>query len=333
MVVNITSQKYSFLINNIGSLLIEGRKKAENQINNILINTYWNIGKTIIEFEQNGKQKAKYGSNLLKSLSNDLQNKYGKGLSQSNVYLMREFYLQYPNFQTVSGKLSWSHYTLLLSIEKKIEKSFYEKQCILERWSFRELRRQVDSNLFNRLITSKNKAEIITLSKKGQIIEKPEDIIKDPYILEFLKIPENTKYTETELEERIINQISYFLKELGQGFTFYARQYRISFEDKHYYVDLVFYNKLMKCYFLIDLKTKSVTPQDVGQMNFYINYFKNEESKEDDNPPIGLILVARKNKTVVRYALGGITNRLFISRYKLITDKLENKLTKYLIKE
>jgi len=333
MAVNITSQKYSFLINNIGSLLIEGRKKAENQINNILINTYWNIGKIIIEFEQNGKEKAEYGSNLLKNLSQDLKNKYGKGLSQSNVYLMRELYLQYPNFQTLSGKLSWSHYTLLLSIEKKIEKSFYEKQCILERWSFRELRRQIDSNLFNRLITSKNKAEIITLSKKGQIIEKPEDIIKDPYVLDFLKIPENTKYTETELEERIINKISYFLKELGQGFTFFARQYRISFEDKHYYVDLVFYNKLMKCYFLIDLKIKSVTPQDVGQMNFYINYFKNEESKEDDNPPIGLILVARKNKTVVKYALGGITNRLFISKYKLITDKLENKLTKYLIKE
>ncbi|MGC8943896.1 MAG: PDDEXK nuclease domain-containing protein [Caldisericia bacterium] len=318
--------KYNQLVNSIGELLESARKKAARTINTILVETYWKIGKRIVEYEQKGEQKAEYGSELLTQLSKDLSVKYGRGFSKSNVYLMRLLYIKYPKFQTLSGKLSWSHYAELLSVSDDLARSFYEKQCINENWSVRELKRQINSMLFERIALSKDKKGILRIAKKGQIIKKDDDIIKDPYILEFLGIPEEYQYTEKELEQKIINNLQMFLLELGKGFAFVAHQYRITLDNNHFYVDLVFYHTILKCYVLIDLKVGKITHQDVGQMNMYLNYFKSEINSENDNLPIGIILAAEKNNILVEYAMGGITNKLFVSRYKLyLPNKKELK--------
>jgi len=315
---------YNQLISSVGVLLEQARKDVYYQINQILVKTYWEIGKRIVEFEQKGKEKAEYGSGLLDKLSKDLKLKYGKGFSRRNVLDMRRFYINYSKWQTVSSKLSWSHYIELLGLEDSLERGFYEKQCLMERWSVRELVRQKNSALFQRLALSKNSTELVKLSKQGQVIEKPEDIIKDPYVLEFLKIPECYNYSERELEQKVIDNLQHFLLELGKGFTFVARQFRMSLGNKHYYVDLVFYHRILKCFVLIDLKVGEVNHQDVGQMNLYLNYFKKEEGSLDDNEPIGIILSAKKEDVEMEYALGGITNKLFVSKYKLyLPDKKE----------
>jgi len=246
---------------------------------------------------------------------------------------MRKLYLSYRILQTVSAKLSWSHYVELIDIEDNLARSFYEKQCIHERWSVRELRRQIDSGLFYRFALSKDKKGVIKLSKKGAITEKNEDILRNPYVLEFLNIPEDYKYSEKELEQKIIDNLQKFLLELGKGFTFVKRQFRITLDNKHFYVDLVFYHKILKCYILIDLKKGKVDHQDVGQMNMYLNYFKHEEKQKGDNEPIGIILSTEKNETMAKYALGGITNNLFISKYKLFLPdikELEEQVKKIL---
>ncbi len=324
---------YTYLLTTIGQILEEGRRKALQSINQILVKTYWEIGRQIVEFEQRGKEKAEYGSALLDSLSRDLKLKYGRGFSRRNVLDMRRLYLMYQKWQTLSAELSWSHYVDLLSLEDDLERSFYEKQCIQERWSVRELKRQMSTALFHRIALSKNKREVLKLSQKGQIIEHENDIIKDPYILEFLKIPEGSQYSEKELEQKIIDNLQMFLLELGKGFAFIGRQHRITLEGDHFYVDLVFYHRILKCFVLIDLKLEKVTHQDIGQMNMYLNYFKKEESDSEDNPPIGIILGAEKDKVSMEYALGGITNKLFVSKYRLyLPDKkaLQAKLKELL---
>ena len=319
-------KKYNYLITEIGNVLEQGRKQAFHSVNTILITTYWKIGKKIVEFEQHGKEKAKYGVSLLDNLSTDLKLKYGKGFSKSNVYLMRMFYLKYQKFQTVSGKLGWSHYSELLSIEDDMARLFYESQCLKENWSVRELQRQINTALFHRIALSKDKKGVMNLSKRGLLVESAKDVIKDPYILEFLNIPENYKYSEKELEQKIINNLQMFLLELGKGFTFVKRQFRITLDNTHYYVDLVFYHKILKCFVLIDLKIGKVRHNDIGQMNMYLNYFKEEENSSADNEPIGIILSAEKNNFSVKYTLGGITNKLFVSKYKLyLPDKEELK--------
>ena len=315
-IMTLTKNKYNFLINNIGKILEEGRKKAIQSVNQILVQTYWEIGKQIVEYEQKGEEKAEYGTALLSSLSQDLKLRFGKGFSKSNVYLMRQFYLKYPKFQTVSGKLSWSHYSELLSIEDDLSRQFYEKQSLNDNWSVRELKRQINSALFHRIALSKDKKGVLELSTKGQVIEKNDDIIKDPFVLEFLKIPEDYKYSEKELEQKIIDNLQSFLLELGKGFAFIGRQYRITLDNNHFYVDLVFYHRILKCFVLIDLKVGKVTHQDAGQMNMYLNYFKKEESYAGDNPPIGIILGSEKEKLTVEYALGSITNNVFVSKYR-----------------
>ncbi len=323
------TKDYNYLIENIGLLLEQGREQAYHAVNQILIKTYWEIGKQIVEYEQKGKEKAEYGSALLDNLSKDLKLRYGTGFSRRNILDMRRFYLSYLKWQTVSAELGWSHYVELLGIEGSLERSFYEKQCITEKWSVRELSRQMGSALFHRLALSKDKQGVIELSKKGQFVGKHEDIIKDPYVLEFLKLPESHKYTEKELEQKIIDNLQMFLLELGKGFTFVARQKRISLGNNHFYVDLVFYHRILKCFVLIDLKIGKATHQDIGQMNLYLNYFKKEENDPEDNEPIGIVLSAYKNEVDVEFALGGIINKLFVSRYKLyLPDRkeLENKL-------
>lgn len=314
--------EYDKLLNSIGELLESARRQVVRTINTILVKTYWEIGKRIVDYEQKGKDRADYGVELLKRLSRDLRLKYGRGFSRSNLQYMRLVYIKYPKCQTVSGKLSWSHYVELLSVSDDLARSFYEKQCIKENWSVRELKRQINSMLFERIALSKDKKGVLELAKKGQIIEKEEDIIKDPYILEFLKIPEKYQYTEKELEQRLIDNLQMFLLELGKGFAFVNRQHRITLNNNHFYVDLVFYHTILKCYVLIDLKVGKITHQDIGQMNMYLNYFKSEVNAENDNPPVGIVLGAEKDNILVEYAFGGISNKLFVSRYKLyLPDK------------
>jgi predicted nuclease of restriction endonuclease-like (RecB) superfamily len=315
-------KKYLELIDSIGILLDQARQEAFQHVNRILVKTYWEIGRHIVIYEQNSKERAEYGSKLLDQIACDLKSKYGKGFSRSNVFNFRRFYLKYPKIQTLSGFLSWSHIVALLSVEDDLARSFYYKECIRNRWSVREVERQMNSMLFERLALSKDKKGILKLAAKGQLIEKAQDIIKDPYVLEFLNVPENHQYSEEELEERIINNMQSFLLELGKGFSFVARQFRITLNNKHYHVDLVFYHRILKCFVLIDLKMEAISHEDIGKMNMYLNYFKKEEMAEDDNEPIGIVLGAEKDQVLVEYALGGISNKLFASKYQLsLPDK------------
>ncbi|MCX5750203.1 MAG: PDDEXK nuclease domain-containing protein [Candidatus Saganbacteria bacterium] len=312
-----TKRSYKTLINSIGNLLETARQNAFHAVNTLLVKTYWEIGRHIVVYEQENKLKAEYGSKLLDDIASDLKKLYGKGFSRSNIFNFRRFYLAYQKIQTVSGFLSWSHIVALLSLEDTLARSFYEKECIACRWSVRELDRQVNSMLFERLALSKNKKGILKLASKGHKIEKPEDIVKNPYVLEFLGISEDYRYSERELEQKIINNMQKFLLELGKGFYFVARQYRITLDNRHFYVDLVFYNKTLKCFVLIDLKLGKITPKDIGQMNMYLSYFKKEEMADGDNSPIGIVLGTRQNQILVEYALGGISNKLFTSKYRL----------------
>ncbi len=292
-----------------------------------MVETYWQIGQYIVEFEQLGKFKAEYGKALLTNLSKDLSLAHGKGFSLSNVYLMRLFFIKYPIFQTVSGKfnrLSWSHFCELIAIDDELERQFYEVQTQNENWNIRELKRQKKSSLFLRLAGSTDKEGILKLSQQGHIVQQPSDIIRDPLVLEFLKIPEPYHLTETELETRLINHLQDFLLELGKGFAFIGRQYRITLGNTHYFVDLVFYHRILKCFVLIDLKKEKAGYEDVGQMNMYLGYFENEENTDGDNPPIGIVLAKEKNDLLVKYAMHNISSQLFVSKYQLyLPDKEE----------
>ncbi len=332
----ISKSPYKQLVKDIGILLAEGRRQAFRKVDNILVETYWHIGQRIVEFEQHGEEKAEYGSRLLKDLSRDLKAEYGKGFSRSNLQYMRLLYLKYPKCQTLSGILSWSHYIELLSISNDLSRSFYERQSINENWSVREMKRQRNIGLFERIALSKDKKGVLKLSQKGQLIEKAEDVVKDPYVFEFLDMPEHRQYSEKDLEKRLIDNLGHFLLELGKGFAFIGSQYRITIDNTHYYVDLVFYHRILKCFVLIDLKLGKVNHQDIGQMNLYLNYFKAEENSADDNAPIGIVIGADKNEILVNYAIGSISNQLFVSRYQLyIPNKkmLEQELKLLLAQE
>ena len=309
--------KYNKLIEKISELVNKSRTELARTINTKIVYTYWNIGKYIVEYEQKGKERADYGSGLMKTISRELLAKLGKGFSQRNLRDMRRMYLAYPKWQTVSAKLSWSHQCLLISIEDATKRQFYEKETIKNRYSFRELKRQISSALFERLALSRNKKGVLELSKKGQVIETAEDVVKDPYVLEFLGLPESEKLSETKLESALIKHLRDFLLELGRGFSFVDRQYRVTMNNEHHYIDLVFYHIELKCYVLIDLKVREFRHTDAGQMNFYLNYFRNEVNTHGDNPPIGIILCLEKDKVFVDYVLGGISNTIFASKYKL----------------
>lgn len=315
--MNIKKNKYNELLKNIGLTLQKARENAIKSVNAELVKANWEIGRHIIEFEQHGNERAEYGSDLLASLSKDLKVQFGKGFGRRNLLDMRRFFLAYPKWQTVSAKLSWSHYVVLIGISDDAARNFYLKQAINENLSVREFQRQIDSALFERLALSKDKKGVLKLSEKGNVITNPLEAIKDPYVLDFLKIPQSNKVTEKGLEQKIIDNLQMFLLELGKGFAFVARQYRISIRNKHYYVDLVFYHRILKCFVLIDLKVNSVQHADIGQMNLYLNYFKAEENVESDNEPIGIILSADKDEILVQYAMGGISNKIFVSKYQL----------------
>lgn len=315
-------KSYEGLIKNIGDILAHGRSKAYAAIDNVLVETYWRVGKEIVEFEQKGHERAEYGSDLLNHISRDLAAHYGRGFSRRNVLDMRRFYLLFSKWQTVSAELSWSHYVLLVGVQDKSARNFYLREAINEHWSIRKLERQINSMLFERLALSRDKKSVIKLSKAGHVVERDVDVIKEPYVLEFLKIPRSHAYSERDLEQRIIDNLQMFLLEMGKGFAFVGRQYRISFRTKHYYIDLVFYHRILKCFVLVDLKIGNVDHLDVGQMNMYLNYFKKEEMFSDDKEPIGIILAADKDDVLVEYALGGISSKLFVSKYQLyLPDK------------
>lgn len=332
----IEQHTYRQLITSIESVLNEGRKRALQTVNYCLVQTNWQIGRYIVEFEQNGKDRAKYGDQLLDRISHDLTITCGKGFSRSNVSKIRMFYLNFPIVQTLSAQLSWSHYVEILRAEDELAIGFYAKQCEREHWSVRELKRQMKSGLFQRLALSKDKQGVLELSRNGQEISTPQDILKDPFVLEFVGFKEDKPYLEGELEDRIIASLQDFLLELGKGFAFIGRQYRINIGSRHFYVDLLFYHRILKCFVLIDLKRGEIEHNDIGQMNLYLNYFKAEENTEGDNEPIGIVLGAYKDQVLVEYAMQGIANQLFVSRYQLyLPDKtqLQNELSRLLSDE
>lgn len=302
-------------------MLGKGREQAGRAVNTILVQTYWHIGKHIVEFEQGGDEKSEYGSELLDRLSKYLTLEFGKGFSRSNLVYIRKFYSTFPKSETLSHQLSWSHYFEILKADSELERNFYLKECERENWSVRELKRQMKSMLFHRLALSKDKQGVLELAEKGSEIKNPADIIKDPYIFEFLGIPQQ-KFLESELEAKLIQNLEQFLLELGKGFAFVGRQYRITLSNRHFFVDLVFYHRILKCFVLIDLKRGEIEHNDIGQMNLYLNYFAREENVEDDNPPIGIVLGAYKDRILVEYATENITNQLFVSKYELyLPDK------------
>ena len=318
---------------NIGIALNNGRQKAVNQVNQAIVETNWNIGRYIVEYEQAGHEKAEYGSETLKMLARDLTNQFVAGFSRSNISRMRQLYLSYPKCATLSHKLSWSHYVELLKIDDPQERSFYLRECEQENWGVRELKRQMKSMLFQRLVLSKNKDEVMRLAQQGQIIEKPEDIVKDPYVFEFVGLPELPVYKEGNLETALINNLSQFLLELGKGFTYVGRQQRINIGGRIFKIDLVFYHRILKCFVLIDLKRGEVQHEDIGQMNLYLNYYREEMNTPGDTEPIGIVMGAYEDKLMVKYATQNISNQLFVSRYQLYLpdkDQLENEIRRFI---
>ena len=311
----------------IHDLLHNARQNIISNINSTMTKTYFLIGKRIVEEEQDGNKRAEYGKNLIKMLSEKLTKEFGKGFSETNLEQMRKFFKVYGIPQTLSEEfqfnLSWSHYLILMRIEDINARNFYEIEAFENNWSLRELKRQVNSSLYERLVLSKDKEKVKELSVKGQIIEKAQDIIKDPYILEFLGLDEKSDYSENKLETEIINKLEMFLLELGKGFTFVGRQVRFTFDEKHFRVDLVFYNRLLKCFVLIDLKIGEVTHQDLGQMQMYVNYYDRYVKLPDENDTIGIIICKDKNDTLVKLTLPKDNNQIFASRYTTILPSLD----------
>ena len=318
-----TTDGYRQLLEQISDTYRQGQIRAIQAVNAQLIETYWRVGQHIVEFEQGGKARAEYGTALIAELAKDLNLRHGKGFSRSNLVYMRLLYQRYPISQKPSHQLSWSHYVELLKLDDELERGFYEKQSIAERWSVPELKRQKASSLFLRLAASKDKAGIMQLAEQGQIIEQPADLLREPYVFEFLKIPEPYQVSETQLEAVLCDHLQQFLLELGKGFTFVGRQYRVTLNNTHYKVDLVFYHRILRCFVLIDLKVTDVQHHDIGQMNMYLGYFAAEENTEGDNPPIGIILSRNKDELLVEYATYQMNSQLFVQKYQLYLPERE----------
>ena len=309
----------------IKELLYSAKNRVYQTINTTMTQTYYQIGKRIVEEEQGGEIRAEYGKSLLKLISVQLINEFGKGFSVDNLENMRRFYLAFQKSETVSRKfeLSWSHYIFLTRIENIDERNFYEIESIENSWSLRELKRQFASGLFERLKLSSDKQKVKELSLNGQVIQTAQDLIKDPYILEFVGLPELSSYSESELEQKLIDKLEHFLLELGKGFTFVARQKRITIDEKHFKVDLVFYNRLLKSFVVIDLKIGELKHQDIGQMMMYVNYFDRFEKTDDENSTIGIILCKDKSKALVELTLPKDNNQIYASKYLTILPNKE----------
>ena len=315
------ADNFDSLIQSIRSIILNARMNVAKNINSELLLTYWQIGKLIVEKETSSKFDQKSTRQLILNLSGQLTKELGTGFSRANLFNMRKFCLGYPDVQTLSGQLNWSHYCELLIIEDRQKRDFYQKETENSGWSFRELKRQIDSSLFERILLSKgntNKKTVTDLAKKGQEVTSPNDILKDPYVFEFLGVPEKKPILEKDLEKRLIRHIEDFLLELGKGFMFVGSQQRVTINNSHHFVDMVFYNKILKSYILIELKSRKLKISDAGQLNTYLNYFKTEINDTNDNSPIGIIICAEKDEIAAEYILSGYENNVFASRFTYV---------------
>ena len=320
----------------IADLLIASRQSIVRSVNHTMVMTYFKIGKMVVENEQKGNERAAYGKHVLKDISAKLTMQFGKGFSVENLDRMRFFYKIYGSAisSTLSTKfnLTWSHYLVLMRMENVDERNFYEIEAAANSWSLREMKRQINTALYMRLALSRDKEGIKQLAEKGHIVEKPVDMLKDPYILEFLDLKEHYRYSESDLENEIIDKLEHFLLELGKGFTFVGRQVRFTFDEKHFKVDLVFFNRLLRCFVVIDLKLGEMTHQDLGQMQMYVNYYDRHVKLADEKPTIGILLCQKKNNAIVELTLPQDAN-IYASSYSLyLPDKklLQQKLTEWL---
>lgn len=313
------------LFNKVSELLKAAQNTVLQTINTTMVETYFEIGRMIVEEEQQGEERAKYGNQLITELSKKLSSDFGKGFSSTNIKQMRSFYIFYSKSQTLSDqfKLSWSHYLFLMRMDDENERNFYEIESIKSNWSFRELKRQFNSALYTRLALSRDKKQINELARQGLVLEKPKDAIKDPYILEFIGLPEQNSYSESELEQELIDKLELFLLELGTGFTFVARQKRITIDEKHFKIDLVFFNRILKCFVLIDLKIGELKHKDIGQMQMYVNYYDRKIKLQEEYNTIGLILCQDKSQAVVEYTLPENNEQIFASKYQTILPSKE----------
>ncbi len=304
------------LYNKVRTILENGRNKAYKAVNFAMVESYWNVGREIVEDEQNGENRAAYGKKVVAELSKRLIQEYGQGYDKRNLWYMRDFYLTFKNVNALRSELTWTHYRLLLKVAKEEARNFYMIECIENNWATRELDRQISSLLFERITLSRNKEEVKEIAEKGQVIQKSQDLMKDPYVFEFLGKSGQNINAERELESALMSKLQMFLLELGKGFSFVARQKRITIDGDHFYIDLVFYNYILKCFVLIDLKMGKLTHTDIGQMDFYVRYFEKEMKLEGDNPTIGLLLCADKNDAMVKYTLLDESKNIFASKYK-----------------
>ncbi len=305
------------LYHEIKEVLQAARNVVYKTANTAMVQAYWQVGKLIVE-RQGGEAKAEYGIQLLKHLSKELTKDFGKGFTATNLSYMRQFYLTFPIHHALRDELTWTHYRLLMRVESEQARKFYEDECVKANWSTRQLERQVTTFYYERIVSSQNKEivaqEIHELEPQSRQVT---DIIKDPYVLEFVGLPQGTHFLEKDLEQGLVSHLQNFLLELGNGFSFVARQKRISFDNKHFYIDLVFYNYILKCFVLIDLKLGELTHQDLGQMQMYVNFYERELMNEGDTPPIGIVLCADKNDAVVKFTLPEHQKQIFASKYKL----------------
>lgn len=329
----ISKNQFLEVIKEIKTIVHKARYNIFSAVNSEMLKAYYCVGKKIVEEEQKGKQRAEYGEQLIDKLSQELMKEFNKGFDVTNLRRMRRFYLIYKKWETVSPKLTWSHYSELIKIEDETKRRYFEKYVAIENLSVRDLKRQIYSLHYERLLVSKDKKELVEYEKKRNMLVKTEQLIKDPYVLEFLDLDEKSIYTEKDLEAKILNDLQKFLLELGQGFSFVARQKRFTIDNDHFYMDLLFYNIYLKCYIIIELKTGKFKHEDAGQINFYLNYVKKEMNKNEDNEPIGIILCTEKDKVQVEFALAGLSNKLFVSKYKLhlpTKEELEREIKRLL---
>ena len=327
----LSKQKYldDEFYGSIKEILTSARNNAYRAVNFTMVQAYWEIGKSIVE-KQNGDKRSEYGRGLIKELSIQMTKDFGKGYTIANLKNMRQFYLTFQNGYTLRSELTWSHYRMIMRIENETARNFYLNECIACNWSTRQLDRQIHSFYYERLLSSKDKKsvsnEIFELEPKRM---DPKDIIKDPYVLEFLDFNQDERFYESDLENALINHLQKFILELGKGFCFVGRQKRITIDDEHFYIDLVFYNYILRCFVLIDLKTGKLTHQDLGQMSMYVNYYTRELMNEYDSKPIGLVLCANKSDSVVKYTLPEDNDQIYASKYQLClpsVDELKKEL-------
>ncbi|MGL4941923.1 MAG: PDDEXK nuclease domain-containing protein [Thermoguttaceae bacterium] len=318
------------LFRTVKRILDDARISISRTVNSTIIQAYWHVGKHIVEHEQKGEQRAEYGKDVINSLSARLVKEYGNGFTPANLRYMRQLFLCFPICHALRDKLTWTHYRTLLKVQNEAAREFYITECVRENWSTRQLERQINTLFYERLISSSDKDVV-----KGEIQSsspptlEPREIIRDPYILEFLGIPQGEHFLENDLELMLLSKLQHFLLEMGKGFSFVARQKRISFDDEHFFVDMVFYNYLARCFVLIDLKTDKLTHQDLGQMQMYVNYYTREMMNPGDNPPVGIVLCADKSEAVVEYTLPEGNEQIFAAKY--LTYMPTEEELKYLI--